>query len=141
MPRHSRAKWKKAPEEMPSSATREVISIARKGGRITKKRIIEATAVDPRASPLPSPDDTPTSQVDYSQSLRPRAGRARPSNKQDMSKELSPSGKSCSVSVSAIHVRHVDTDSSASRPKSMSGSRTAPSSSVSSFVLKLPLKK
>ena len=44
---------KRAPTEMPSSATREVIQVVQKGTRIVKKRVIEKIEFDSR--PLPSP--------------------------------------------------------------------------------------
>lgn len=94
MPRQQTRGRKRPPDEMPSSATREHITVIREGGRIIKKRIIEATEVDPRTPPIPSPDDTLDLGVDPLQ----------PSNEPGTFKK-SPSGNvSRSVSVSATRV-------------------------------------
>ena len=51
------SKRKRPPEEMPSSISLEVISVIRRGGRITKKRVIKKKDFDPRASPIIFSDD------------------------------------------------------------------------------------
>ena len=128
MPQPSKMGRMKADVARPSSATREVIAVGRKGGRITKKRIVEATKVDPRTPPIPSLDDISlSSQVDSSQ----------PSNDPDKFEEPPPGNPSRSVSVSATRVCHVVTHSPASRPKSRSGFHTDMSSSMKSFTWKL----
>ena len=129
MPQPPKRGRKRAAVEMPSSATRELIGITRENGRITKKRTVEATKVDPRIPPIPPllHDNALSSQVDSSQS----------SNEPDKSKE-SPSGNpSRSVSVSVTRICHVVTHSPVSRPKSRSGFRIDMSSSMKSFVWKL----
>ena len=96
---------KRAPTEMPSSATQEVIQVVQKGTRIVKKRVIEKIEFDSRPSPSPfsggGPPDTLGSQADPPQ----------PPDEQDTPKQPPPGGKSRSVSVSPTHLCHVDTRS------------------------------
>ena len=146
MPRQpSRPRKRKAPEDIPSSATQEVISVVRKGNHIIKKRIVEGTVADPRASHLSFPDDAVRPQLDHSH-LRPQLDHSHlssrvPSNKQDMPRESpKPAYTSRSVSVSATRVCHADTHSSISRPKLRSGSHTVLSSFMNSFIWRLLLK-
>lgn len=91
------AKRKRPPEERASSVSLEVISLVRTtGGRYTKKRIVEKTDFDPRASPITFPDDDV---------LPAPAPQADPSTFTDnASEEPSPSTTSRSVSVSFLCV-------------------------------------
>ena len=83
---------------MPSSATLEVISIVRKGGRIVKKRIVESAGVDPRIPPPSFPDDTLSPQVDHLQPLNEQA------SKQETTGEPSLNNPSRSGTVSAAYI-------------------------------------
>ena len=88
------AKRKRPLEEIPSSISLEVISIVRQDGCRIKKRIVEKTDFDPRASPMNFSDDkiipVPDLQVDP---LLPR---------DDTSEELPNNITSRSVSVSFL---------------------------------------
>lgn len=136
----SLAKKRKRPlEEVPSSLSLEVVSLVRRGGHVTKKRVIEKRDFDPRASPVIFPNDdilpTPSSQA------RPTAptprSRAVPSNPVvDTSKEPSPDAISRSVSVSPFPAFFITTHLPALRPKYKNGFRIALSSSMNSFAWK-----
>ena len=120
------------PEDLPSSATREVFSIVRKGGRVTQKRIIEGTDFDPRTSTF-SLDDGGVLPI-----LVAQADPSEPSGKHYTSKEPPLGNPSRSVSVSLSCVQHVITHSSTSRRKYRNGSHTGWSSSMNSSAWKLP---
>ena len=131
-------KRKRALQELPSSATREIVSYVRKDGRLTKKRALEAVRVDPRAPPLPICEHgSLASEVAPSQ---PSDNKDKP-QKQDASKGQQPGNKSRSVSVSATCIFHIITRSSVSRLKLRSGFHTESSTSTNFFVWKLLLKK
>lgn len=104
MPKPSRRPKRKRPiEEIPSSVSLEVISLVRQGGRITKKRIIEKTEFDPRASPIIFPDDDVLPAPNF---------EADPLTPKEMLRDNESEGlvqdaASCSVSVSFIQApRH-----------------------------------
>ena len=83
---------RKIPEQIASSATLEVISTKKEGGRAAKKRILEATESDPRASPLPSPiGDSLHSQFDPSQ---PSDKKNKPNVSRSVSVSVSGSASS-----------------------------------------------
>ena len=137
MPQQRTKKRKRAPELFPSSATLEVISVVRQGGTVVKKRIVETTNIDPRIPPPSFPDD------DFiPQSLPiPQAVPSQSSDKQGTSRKQTPANPSHSSSASAARACHVDTRSSTPRPKPKSGFRTGASTSMNSFVWKLPLQQ
>ena len=121
---------KRAPEEVPSSATREVIAIIREGPRITKKRLVEESTIDPRASPFSFPDD------DTLNALASEMDSFEPSNEKGGSEQPFPNITSRSVSVSAICACHVDGRSSPLRPESGRGSHTERSTFMRSSAMK-----
>lgn len=134
------AKKRKRPlEEVPSSLSLEVISLVRRGGRVTKKRVIEKRDFDPRASPVIFPNDeilpTPSSQARHA-APTPHS-RAVPSTPVGgTSKEPLPDATSRSVSVSCFLACFVIAHSPALRPKYKTGFRIALSSSMNSFAWK-----
>ena len=87
------------PEEMPSSASREVVSLIRDGGRVTKKRIIEGTDFDPRIS-IFSPDEEKALPILGSPLDPSEFSEKQGTSKEGASKEPSLDNPSRSVSVS-----------------------------------------
>ena len=123
---------KKAPVEMPSSVTREVIAVVRKGSHIIKKRKIKRVDINSRDLPPPLPDGN---------LLDALSSQAEPSQSSNTSKQLPSAGTSRSVLVSAppcLPRRHSFT---LLRPKSESGFWTKSSGSIHFFVKKHVLKK
>ena len=126
-PRPRKRGRKKAPVEMPSSVTWEVIAVVRKGSHIIKKRKIKRVDINSRDSPPPLLDAL--------------SSQAEPSQSSNTSKQLPSAGTSRSVSVSAppcLPRRHSFT---LLRPKSESGFRTKSSGSIHFFVKKHVLEK
>lgn len=117
MPQPSRTRRRsKFPEEMPSFATREVVGVTRKNGRVTKKRVVERTPYDTRPSALSLPEINTLLPITEDSAPGSQASVSQPSNKQDKSKRPSPSNTSRSVSVSVTRFCHVVAYSPASRP-------------------------
>ena len=99
-PRRSQ-KRKRPPEDMPSSATVEIITVMRDGNRLKKKRIVEKAEFDPTSVPFSLPDvdgfSTPLFQEEPSQPP------------DDNSNETTPAVASRSVSVRILIVLHAAT--------------------------------
>lgn len=91
-------------EEMPSALSVEVISLIQRGGRTTKKRIVEGMVFDSLA-PLFDDDVLPASGSQSNPSTLADNALERPSTPtDDASEEPSPEAPSHSVSVSFFHL-------------------------------------
>lgn len=85
----TRKKKRKAPEELPSSATVEITGFIQKGGRLVRDRVIEPAQFDPRIPPTlgpsfdesiffdPSPPEDTSQPVDASDDPTPNVNARR----------------------------------------------------------------
>jgi hypothetical protein len=137
-PTTRKGKRKRLPEQVPSAMSLEVISLVRQGDHVSKKRIIEATPFDLRASPT----SFPAGDIHFTSSSHPSASGSHPSEsfeEPDVFEQLftDPTGRS--VSVSDLNHCHVITRSPfllPSRPWCIYGSPSEFRSSMNSFVWK-----
>lgn len=97
MPRTS-VKRKRPPAEFPSSISLEVISVVRTGNRFSKKRVVEATKFNPRASPIPLFEDDLRASTSQADSSPPLDGSDAPNEHY-----IRNASRSVSVSVSLPH--------------------------------------
>lgn len=132
MPQPSRSKKRKrVPEEFPSSATLEVIAVVRRNGLVTKKRTIEKTDFDPRASSAYFPDNDDT--------LPSLGSQAVPQSDSDVSFDSPHIFPSRSVSVGVPRLPRHHPFTPPSRLKSGNGSLANQTTFTRSFAGKPPL--